>query len=124
MLSRDTEVYLSNTAVEGGFRSDGHPVGDQSAIALKIVRYLARNNVTGRHNVTVDTLKNRVGVPIHQQGMVEDTVRELVSDPDAPVAAYGGTRDAVRLTSIAETVAFIERHGGDVPFGLERDPDR
>lgn len=91
---------------------------ERTELAVKIVRYLARNNVTGSHNATVDTVKNRAGVPVHAQGVAEDVIRELVRDPDAPVESYGGQRDAVRLTSIADADAFIEAHGGDVPFGL------
>lgn len=74
--------------------------------------------MTGGHNRSVDTVVNRAGIPTHAQGDAEDVVRDLIRDPDAPVEAYGGQRDAIRLTSMAEAVAFIETHGGDVPFGL------
>ena len=91
----------------------------EEELKVKIVRYLARNSVTGSHNRTVDTVKNRAGVPTHAQGDVEAVIRELVRDPDAPVEAYGGQRDAIRLTSIKDAVEYIEEHGGDVPFGLD-----
>lgn len=87
-------------------------------LKVKVVRYLARNRVTGNHNRTVDTVKNRAGIPTHAHGTAEDVIRELVRDPGAPVEAYGGQRDAIRLTSIGDAVAYIEEHGGDVPFGL------
>jgi hypothetical protein len=90
----------------------------QTDLKVKIVRYLARNNLTGGHNRTVDTVKNRAGIPTHAQGDAEETIRELIRNPDAPVEAYGGQRDSIRLTSIADAVEFIENHGGDVPFGL------
>lgn len=95
------------------------PCGDSQMVTnqelrVKIMWYLARNNVTGGHNRTVDTVKNRAGVPTHAQGDVEDAIR----DPDAPVEAYGGQRDAIRLTSISAAVDYIEDHGGGVPFGL------
>lgn len=92
---------------------------DVTALKVKIVRYLARNNVTGGHNRTVDTVKNRAGIPTHAQGDAEDIIRELIRDPKAPVEAYGGQRDSVRLTSMAAAVEFIEDHDGDVPFGLK-----
>lgn len=87
-------------------------------LKVKVVRYLARNRVTGNHNRMVDTVKNRAGIPTHAQGTAEDVIRELVRDPEAPVEAYGGQRDAIRLTSIDAAVAYIEEHGGNVPFGL------
>lgn len=92
---------------------------DQTELKVKIVRYLARNKVTGSHNRTVDTVKNRAGIPTHAMGEAERAIRELVRDPDTPVEAYGGQRDAIRLTSIGDAVAYVEEHGGDVPFGLE-----
>jgi hypothetical protein len=91
---------------------------DTDELKIKIVRYLARNGVTGGHNKTVETVTNRAGVPTHAQGDAEAAIRELVRDPNAPVVAYGGHRDAITLTSINDAVEFIERHGGDVPFGL------
>lgn len=91
---------------------------DRTRLKVKIVRYLARNRVTGGHNRSVDTVVNRAGIPTHAQGEAEAIVRELIRNSDAPVEAYGGQRDAIRLTSIADAVAFIEDHGGNVPFGL------
>mgnify|MGYP007124892981 CR=1 FL=1 len=92
---------------------------DQTELTVKIVRYLARNNVTGGHNRTVDTVKNRAGIPTHAQGDAEEIIRELIRDPDAPIKAYDGQRDSIRLTSISDAVEFIENHGGDVLFGLK-----
>jgi len=100
-------------------RSENMGDDDQTKLKVKIVRYLARNNVTGGHNRTVDTVKNRAGIPTHAQGDAEDIIRELIRDPEAPVEAYGGQRDSIRLTSISDAVEFIEDHGGDVPFGLK-----
>lgn len=90
----------------------------RTELKVKIVRYLARNNVTGGHNRTVDTVTNRAGIPTHARGDTRDVIRELVRDPEAPVEAYGGQRDAIRLISIGAAVAYIDEHGGDVPFGL------
>lgn len=91
---------------------------DLTELKVKAVRYLARNRVTGGHNRTVDTVTNRAGIPTHAQGDAERAIRELIRDPDAPVEAYGGQRDSVRLTSISAAVEYIEEHGEDVPFGL------
>lgn len=38
---------------------------DKTELKVKIVRYLARNKVTGSHNKQVDTVKNRAAVPTH-----------------------------------------------------------
>lgn len=91
---------------------------ERVALKVKIVRYLARNKVTGGHNKTVDTVKNRAGIPSHAQGTAEDLIREMITDPEAPVQGYGGQRDAIQLTSISDAVEYIEENGGDVPFGL------
>lgn len=42
----------------------------------------------------------------------------MIADPESPVEKYGGQRDAIRLTSISDAVAFIEDKEGDVPFGM------
>lgn len=94
-------------------------VGDiSSELKVKIVYYLARNKVTGSHNRTVDTVRKRAGIPSHDEGRAETAIRELIREPEAPVEAYGGQRDAIRLTSIQAAVEYIEAHDGDVPFGL------
>lgn len=92
-------------------------ISDQE-IKNKVVWYLARNNITGGKNVTVGTVKNRAGIATHNQGAAEDAIRELIRNPP-PVQAYGGQRDAIQLTSIQDAVEYLERHGGDIPFGLD-----
>lgn len=77
---------------------------------------LLRKRVTGGHNKTVDTAKGWVAT--HDQGRAETLIREMIADRDAPIEAYGGQRDAIRLTSVADAVAFIEDNGGDLPFGF------
>ena len=91
---------------------------DMTDLKIKIVYYLARNGVTGCHNKTVDTVKNRAGIAVHEHGDAEEVIRELIRDPEAPVEAYGGQRDSIRLTNIQDAVRFIEDLGGDPPFGL------
>jgi len=91
---------------------------DMTDLKITVVYYLARNGVTGGHNKTVDTVKNRAGIAVHEQGDAEAVIRELVRDPEAPVEAYGGQRDAIRLTDMQDAVDFIENLGGDPPFGL------
>ena len=91
---------------------------ERTDLKVKIVRYLARNKVTGGHNRTVDTVVNRAGIPTHARGDAEAVIRDLVRDPEAPVEAYGGQRDAIRLSSIGVAVAYIEEQGGDVPFDI------
>lgn len=91
---------------------------ERTELQIAIVYYLARNGVTGGHNKTVDTVKNRAGIAVHEQGDAEEVIRELVRDPAAPVEAYGGQRDAIRLTSMQDAVEFIEERGGEPPFGV------
>ena len=64
----------------------------------------------------VDTVKN--WFTSSDQGRIEALIREMLRDPEAPVEAYGGSRDNVRLTSIAEAKRYIVDHGGELPWGL------
>ena len=64
----------------------------------------------------VDTVKNWFASS--DQGRIEALIREMIRDPEAPVEAYGGSRDNVRLTSVAEAKRYIVEHGGELPWGL------
>lgn len=81
-----------------------------------IVKRMARKPVVGHHKKQVDTVKNWFASS--DQGRVEDLIREMIRDPDAPLEAYGGSRDNVRLTSVQDAKEFIEDHGGTPPWGL------
>jgi hypothetical protein len=91
-------------------------VGDQS-IGNRVVEKLLHKRVTGAHKRQVDAVKN--WLPSHEQGSGERLIREMIRDPEAPLEAYGGSRDNVRLTSVDEAVAYLRENGGDVPFGFE-----
>ncbi len=64
----------------------------------------------------VNTVKNWFATS--DQGRVEDLVREMIRDPDAPLEGYGGSRDNVRLTSVEDAKRYIEEYGGNLPWGL------
>lgn len=85
-------------------------------LRVKIVRQLVRKQVVGGHKKQVDTVKN--WFPSSDQGRVEELIRELIRDPTAPLEGYGGARDNVRLTSVEAAAEFIERNGGELPWGL------
>lgn len=113
-IAQEQRTFISADNTEG-YES---MTGDEQELKNKIVWYLARNQVTGAKNVTVDTVKNRASIPTHAQGDAEDAIRDLIRNPP-PVQAYGGQRDAIQLTSLQDAVEYLEQHGGDVPFGLE-----
>ena len=92
------------------------PANDDQ-LRVKIVKQLARKKVVGGHKKQVDTVKNWFATS--DQGQVEELIREMIRDPDAPLERYGGSRDNVRLTSIADAKAYITEHGGDLPWGLK-----
>lgn len=85
-------------------------------IQLKIVTKMVREPITGSNKVTVDTAKGWVAT--HDRGRAEELIRDMIRDPQSPIEPYGGSRDNIRLTSVADAVDFIEAHGGDVPFGV------
>ena len=87
-----------------------------SRLRLKVVQRLARRRVVGAHKKQVDTVKNWFATD--EQGRVEDLIREMIRDPDAPLEGYGGSRDNVRLTSIEAAKRYIVDRGGELPWGL------
>lgn len=80
-----------------------------------VVETLIRDKVTGSKKWTVDRLKNS-GFKSSDQGRVADIVRDLGTNPDAPLEYYGGgARDNVRLTSIDEAREWLkENHNRDL----------
>lgn len=85
-------------------------------LRLKIVRKLARRKVVGAHKKQVDSVKNWFATD--EQGRVEDLIREMIRDHDAPLEGYGGSRDNVRLTSLEAARRYIEERDGELPWGL------
>lgn len=83
-------------------------------LRIKVLKKMIRKGITGNHKVTVDTAKTWVAT--HDRGRAEGQIRAMVSDPEAPVEAYGGSRDNVRLTSVDEAVEYIKDLGGDPPW--------
>lgn len=85
-------------------------------LRVKIVKKLARKKVVGTHKKQVETVKNWFATD--EQGRAEETIREMIRDPDAPLQGYGGSRDNVRLTSIEDAKDYILEHGGELAWGL------
>lgn len=90
---------------------------DDQSIRNRVVEKLLHKRVTGAHKKQVATVKN--WLPSHEQGRGEQLVREMIRDPDAPLEAYGGSRDNVRLSSIDDAVAYLRDNGGEIPFGFD-----
>ncbi|MBS1263691.1 MAG: hypothetical protein MAG715_00876 [Methanonatronarchaeales archaeon] len=86
---------------------------EREAMNTKVVKKLLRKNVVGKHNKTVDTVKN--WFPTHLQDDAKDVIKEMVRDPEAPVERYGGARNAIRLTSVEDAKRYIEDLGFDPP---------
>ena len=91
---------------------------DETKLAVKMVKYLVKNKVTGNHKKQRDTVINNSGLPSHAKGDARDILDEMARNPP-PIEMYGGGhRENVRLTSISEGVTFIEENGGDPPWGF------
>ncbi|WP_242492714.1 hypothetical protein [Halogeometricum borinquense] len=84
----------------------------------QVVAKMLRKRVVGSHNKTVDTIVN-MSLPSHEQGRGQQLLEDMVSNPNAPVEAYGGQRDAVRLTDVSDAVDYLKVNDGDVPFGFD-----
>lgn len=85
---------------------------DDDDLKLDIVEKLVRADVTGGHKKQVDTVKNWFASS--DQGRVEDLIRELIRDANAPVEGYGGSRDNVRLTSRNAAKEWLADRGRDL----------
>ena len=85
-------------------------------LRVKIVKQLARKKVVGTHNKQVETVKN--WFESSEQGVVAELLREMIRDPTSPLEGYGGARDTVRLTSIADAKEYIKENGSELPWGL------
>lgn len=90
---------------------------EQREIRNRIVEKMLRKRVVGAKNRTVDSVVN-VALPSHAQGEGKQLIREMLADPDGPIERYGGQRNAIRLRSVEAAVAYLEGHGGNVPFGF------
>lgn len=90
---------------------------EDQQIRNRVVEKLLRKRVVGSHKKRVDTVKN--WLPSHAQGRGEQLIREMINERDAPLEAYGGNRDNVRLTDVNDAVAYLKANDGDVPFGFE-----
>ena len=91
---------------------------EDQKLAVKMVKYLVKNKVTGNHKKQVDTVMNNSGLPSHAKGDARDVLEELAKNPP-PIEMYGGGhRENVRLTSIQDGIDFIEENGGDPPWGF------
>lgn len=81
-------------------------------LKMDIVEKLVREKVYGGYNPQVDTVKN--WFKSSDQGCVEDLIRELIRDPNAPVRGHGGARDTVQLTSIPDAKEWLKERGRDL----------
>lgn len=88
------------------------------AVRNRIIEKMLRNRIVGGKNRTVDTVVNWT-LPSHLQGQSRQLIGDMVADPSAPIEAYGGQRDTIRLTSVEQAIAYLEEHDGNVPFGFD-----
>lgn len=91
----------------------------EEQLRTEIIQRLAQKKVVGGHKKQIDTVKSWFATS--DQGTAEELIRSMIRDPDAPLEAYGGSRDNVRLTSLSAAKEFITRNGGDLPWGLRDD---
>lgn len=87
-------------------------------IRNRLVEKMLRKRIVGGKNRTVDAVVN-MALPSHDQGRGKQIIDNMVADPAAPIERYGGQRDAIRLTSVADAVDYLKANGGNVPFGFD-----
>lgn len=92
-------------------------MSDQS-LKNKLIEKLLRKRVVGGNKVQSDTAVNWFASS--DQGDVKDLIDEMVADPSTPLERYGGgQRDNIRLSDVGEAVRYLDRNGGEIPFGFE-----
>lgn len=87
------------------------------AIKNRIIEKMLRKRIVGGKNRTVDAVVN-MALPSHDQGRGRQLIDEMVADPTGPIERYGGSRNAIRLTSVKDAVEFLKDNGGNVPFNF------
>lgn len=85
-------------------------------IKNRLVEKLLRKRVVGGRNMTIDAVVN-MALPSHQQGAGKGAIEALLA-AGKPIERYGGQREAIRLTSVADAVEYLEENEGNVPFGF------
>lgn len=76
---------------------------------------MLRKRVLGSHKKQIDTIKN--WFPSDEQGLVEDLIERMVTDPNSPMRAYGGGhRSNVTLTDYEAAKEFAKERGRDTEW--------
>ena len=85
----------------------------------KLINKLLRKQVVGGHKKQKDTV---IGwFRSSDQGRVKELIDEIATDPTTPVEKYGGgQRENIRLSDVSEAVQYLDKNGGDIPFGFEK----
>lgn len=92
-------------------------MSDQS-LKNKLIEKLLRKNVTGGNKVQKDTATNWFASS--DQGQVKHVIDDMATDPSTPLERYGGGhRENIRLSDVGESVRYLDRNGGNVPFGFD-----
>lgn len=86
-------------------------------IRNRIVEKMLRQRIVGGKNRTIDTVVN-VALPSHEQGAGKRAIDGMIA-AGMPIERYGAQRDAIRLTSVEDAVAYLEKNDANVPFGFE-----
>lgn len=87
-------------------------------IRNRIIEKMLRKRIVGGKNRTIDSVVNMT-LPSHEQGQGRQLIDDMLADPTAPIERYGGTRDAIRLTSVEDAVEYLKANDGNVPFGFD-----
>lgn len=87
-------------------------------IKNRIIEKMLRKRIVGGKNRTIDSVVNMT-LPSHEQGQGRQLIDDMLADPTAPIERYGGTRDAIRLTSVEDAVEYLKANDGNVPFGFD-----
>lgn len=84
----------------------------------KVIEKLLNKQVVGGSKRQKDTVVNWFASS--DQGKVKKLIDDMATDPSIPLEMYGGGhRENVRLSDVGEAVRYLDRNGGDIPFGFD-----
>lgn len=83
----------------------------------RIIEKLLRKHSVGGNSTSIDQVA--AWFPSHQRSIVQETVEELLHDPESPVEEASSTAVTnIRLRNVEDAVEYLQSRNGEVPWGF------
>lgn len=88
----------------------------------RIIFKMLRKRVIGAKTTSIDTIA--AWFPSHQQGVVKESITELLNEQNSPLEDAGGKAvTQVRIKDVNEAINYLESVGMDIPWGFDFDTE-